>query len=259
MKINNKKENLTMKRWKCTDPDCVHGCVAETESDISPTVCLHFGTRKRWEPYKPTTNSNQLPKLTAEVFDRPDCPEWAKYAAVDSDGDARYHERYPRLSKYWWSSDGDIKDVNYGKFDASDWKNSLIERPANKPELPDWCKVGEWIYTSSEQYLKIEGISIDLQKIELSNGATWSNQDIIDEAVPARLRPYNADEIPKLPFEVSEINSDFRTIVESCKGDKIWLAGASTAISTEELMRDFHYEGFPCGVLEHRENGEWVQ
>ena len=28
----------------------------------------------------------KLPKLTAEVFDRPDCPEWAQYAVVDKDG-----------------------------------------------------------------------------------------------------------------------------------------------------------------------------
>lgn len=33
--------------------------------------------------HEPVTECNQLPKLTVEVFDRPDCPGWAKYAAVD--------------------------------------------------------------------------------------------------------------------------------------------------------------------------------
>ena len=31
----------------------------------------------------------KLPKLTAEVFNRPDCPEWAKYAAVNRNNTAR--------------------------------------------------------------------------------------------------------------------------------------------------------------------------
>jgi hypothetical protein len=156
----------------------------------------------------------------------------------------------------WYLDTGRICVMQDIIFDSTDWQNSLIERPAR---LPDWCKPGAWIYTSSEQYLRINGVSIDLKKIELSNGATWSKQDIIDEAVSARLRPYNAEEIPDLPFEVSERNSNFRTTVVSCAGDNVWLGGASTAISTEELMRDFTAKGSPCGVLEHLKNGEWVK
>ena len=36
-------------------------------------------------------------KLTTEVFDRPDCPEWAKYAAVDDDGIACYFSVKPTI------------------------------------------------------------------------------------------------------------------------------------------------------------------
>lgn len=142
---------------------------------------------------QPVTDCDQLPKLTAEVFDRPDCPEWAKYAAVDGNGYAYYSSERPFIlsDEFGWGivcGENSRSELIPGKFTHINWSESRIKRPT---KLPDWCKVGEWIYTSSEQYLKINGISVDLQKIELSNGATWSKQDIIDEAVPARLRPYN--------------------------------------------------------------------
>lgn len=233
---------------------------AEAEAAAEKVKSLMLSLHEECENLQPTCNqlATNLPKLTAEVFDRPDCPDWARYAAVDKHRNAMWYEGEPKVvgSLFWNSQGGQIQEIP-GKFDASDWKNSLVQRPAAK--LPDWCKPGAWIYTSSEQYLRINGVSIDLQKIELSNGATWSKQDIIDEAVSARLRSYNAEEIPDLPFEVTERNSNFRTTVVSCQGNKVWLAGASTAISTEELMRDFTAKGEPCGVHEHLENGEWVK
>lgn len=36
-------------------------------------------------------------KLTQEVFTRPDCPKWAKWAAVDADGTAYWYESEPEL------------------------------------------------------------------------------------------------------------------------------------------------------------------
>lgn len=36
--------------------------------------------------------------LTNEVFQRDDCPKWAKWAAVDSDGIAYWYEEKPKLS-----------------------------------------------------------------------------------------------------------------------------------------------------------------
>jgi len=52
--------------------------------------------------HEPTTDCSQLPKLTAEVFNRPDCPEWAKYAAVDYTENAYYYNDKPvRKSAYW--------------------------------------------------------------------------------------------------------------------------------------------------------------
>ena len=55
--------------------------------------------------HEPATDRNRLPKLTAEVFDHPDCPKWAKWAAVDYDGEVRFHQEKPTinsLSDIWW-------------------------------------------------------------------------------------------------------------------------------------------------------------
>ena len=34
-----------------------------------------------------------MKKLTKDVFNYPECPKWAKYAAVDSDGCAFYYDQ----------------------------------------------------------------------------------------------------------------------------------------------------------------------
>lgn len=90
---------------------------------------------------EPVTECTQLPKLTTEVFERLDCPEWAEYAAVDKNGKAYYFTNKPKCY-----SEGYFRDLGWdagdfmliGDFDSTDWRNSLIKRHA---KLPDWCKV----------------------------------------------------------------------------------------------------------------------
>jgi hypothetical protein len=168
----------------------------------------------KWEKCNDGEVAN-LPKLTAEVFDRPDCPEWAKWAAVDKCRNAMWYEGEPKVvgSVFWNSQRGQIQKIP-GKFDASDWQNSLIERPKNrvnwadiaeilrnskltfkekKQELPDWCKVGEWVYLCNGTYSRI--VSINDCHVNLANGISVGKNSIHEEMVPARLRPYNAEEM----------------------------------------------------------------
>jgi hypothetical protein len=82
----------------------------------------------------------RLPKLTQAVFDREDCPEWANWAAVDADGRAFWYEVKPdRMVRAYVTEDykGELI-TKPGRFDASDWEHSLIERP-KKPSCED-CK-----------------------------------------------------------------------------------------------------------------------
>lgn len=53
-------------------------------------------------------------KLTQEVFTRPDCPKWAKWAAVDADGTAYWYEEKPTQGSwgvFWTQSDHATKVV----------------------------------------------------------------------------------------------------------------------------------------------------
>lgn len=63
--------------------------------------------------------------LSTAVFDLPECPAWAKYAAVDDDGKAFWYSDEPCVSAYWGILDGDVKLIP-GVFDSSDWRNSLL-------------------------------------------------------------------------------------------------------------------------------------
>ena len=214
--------------------------------------------------HEPTTECNQLPKLTAEVFDRENCPEWAKWAAVDSCGNAYFYTVKPQAHRTRWGVSAFCKFVNIGKFDASDWQNSLIKRPAKETKLPDWCKVDAIGWHKRCGYFKVTYIDdvskrIDIQQVEDKSKGYLSFYTVCNETTRARLRPYNTEEMPDLPFGIKDKNSNFRTTVVSCKGDKVWLAGELTAISTEELLRGFTIKGKACGVLEHLENGEWLE
>ena len=92
-----------------------------------------------------------LPKLTTEVFSRPDCPEWAQYAAVNKNGNGFYYRNKPKKKENKkWSLFG-VGDYQYiGIFDATDWHKILIERPAklqklttevfDRPDCPEWAR-----------------------------------------------------------------------------------------------------------------------
>ena len=96
-------------------------------------------------PKQPVTDCTRLPKLTTAVFDREDCPEWAKYAAVDEDGEASFFEKIPyQATKICGCFLRDcLEAIIPGKFDPSDWQNSLIERPEKKElrHTPDFLPI----------------------------------------------------------------------------------------------------------------------
>ena len=106
--------------------------------------------------HEPATGCDQLSKLTVEVFDRPDCPEWAKYAAVNPSGYVVIFSAKPKNTHTGWrvtfnNTDVQADVLDCGKFDASDWQNSLVERPSedlpkltsavfNRTDCPEWAK-----------------------------------------------------------------------------------------------------------------------
>jgi hypothetical protein len=75
------------------------------------------------------SGQKDFPKLTADVFNRPDCPEWAKYAAVDADGRGYFYEYKPYLKeqiKRWDVKVGEVKQIKNVFFSNSKYYSSLI-------------------------------------------------------------------------------------------------------------------------------------
>lgn len=204
------------------------------------------------------TDCNQLPKLTAEVFDRPDCPEWARYAAVDA-ACLAYWYQYPPIADERvgaWEYSKNKRQLIDQYFNRSDWQNSLIERPKKKP---DWCKVGEWVWTTTyNAYFKVDefnGLFIDGEDLD---GSSYSVT--LENAVPARLRPYNAKEMKALVGKILADKDGNMNIVEGWSADIEKVRFDHLYYSAVKLLNNFTIDGKPCGVFEHRNDaGEWVE
>lgn len=136
-----KKKYICTGCHKCTEP-CTVELSGDADMTKDPAKMLHCGT---WVevPVEEDADKEQLPKLTADVFSLSDCPLWAKYAAVDENGKAYWYDEKPMLSAQAWSGTGThfARQVTHDNtmtrmlYDSSDWRSSLIERPAEK-QLP---------------------------------------------------------------------------------------------------------------------------
>ena len=251
----------------------------------------------KWEKYEDGKVA-KLPKLTAEVFDRPDCPEWAKYAAVDKDGEGWFYEGKPVIGLV-----DTFVNVSFrarridGKFDATDWKNSLVELPTkdafdklmkncakqqvnkilqkarerrlseqygNAPEetkLPDWCKVGKWVWDKRNGYGEIKSVRDDRSAcyIEFKCGGGDFVPEAFAKLKQAMLRPYNAEEMRGLVGKVVCSIEDKTFLVLSHSSNAVFFG--DFLHTAEDLTLDIYKfpDDSPCGVLEHLEEGGWVK
>ena len=251
-----------MKKFECNG--CANHCVLTTNYNRCSVMChLEY---EDWHLVKEetTTKSSQLPKLTAEVFDRPDCPEWANYAVVDEDGKGFYFRSEPEKTDHAWKLPPDCTMANIGKFDASDWENSLIKRPP-KEDLPDWVKVDNIGWHSEPGYFKIIAID-DIEKrvrIQLMDGQTekyCSFNTICTEVKHARPRPFNDKEMQDLVGKVLK-HSTGNYLVTAFDNRWNQVKIESTWREREELKEFWtHLDGKPCYKLEHQnDKGEWVK
>lgn len=262
-----------MRKYQCNACGiCI--CSAEYQDGSGvPFKCTYVTDRyckPQWEEIEREVAN--LPKLTAEVFDRPDCPEWAKYAAVDGCGRGFYYEAFPRPHKqgrfFLLSTVYGKSQRIPGKFDGANWINSIVIRQ-EKSSLPDWCKVGEWVYYPEEMghgvYLKISEIKTGfVHAKEKDDYDPWrmSYKHICEHAKPARLRPYNAEEMKPLVGRVlngSSQSNPFSFLVVYAEGDGSFVESHRFRYTAKELKGYFTIKGKPCGVLEHLEEGEWVK
>jgi hypothetical protein len=201
-----------------------------------------------------TTKSSQLPKLTIEVFDRPDCPEWAKYAVVDVQGLAYWYQYPPLIDERigCWKTLENKRQMIDGFFDKSDWQNSLIEHPAKEKALPDWCKAGKYVYdVSLREYIYVREEDYDWYIDPIARGRIKQ----------AHKRPFSAEEMQGMVGKMLDVASVIELIVGYNKCTKEIITYDDT-YSAERLMgaTGWRIDGKPCFKLEHlNDKGEWVE
>lgn len=254
-----------MSEYGCKE--CPENCRASANK--KPIYCLYSGVdRARW--YEVT--SDTPPKLTAEELARRgiEWPEWAKWAAVTSYGSADFFETEPQNSIITFCKEVGSQHCKIpGRWDASDWKNSLIRRPEKKDKLPDWCKVGAWVYDMEAGvtcYGKIVAISGNKVKLEVDPSIILDVEFIA--LSEARLRPWTKEEMAEKAGKVFDL-PEGRCVCIRCDGYCCYFmdrceseddtAHIIAYTADTFLQYDCKLDNSPCGVLEHREGDGWVR
>ena len=139
-----------------------------------------------------------------------------------------------------------------------------IKEEVKAEELPSWCKVGEVVYfTKLSKYCKI--LDIDTEKgikiqTDLSNGWAENFYDLQE----ARIRPFNEQEMRFLVGKVIENNHNAHLVIGLIKQDpaenvSCFVRAGQSWIAPDKLLQNYTLDSKPCGVYEHKENGEWVE
>lgn len=207
--------------------------------------------------------NKSLPKLTAEVFNHPDCPAWAKWAAVDGNGYAYYYSERPFIlsDDFGWRvacGKNTQCELIPGKFTHINRSDSLIERPE---ELPEWVEIGGYVYDARNGYGKIVSGSVKSCYIEFDGGAGVFVPEEFAGLKQARLRPYNADEMKALVGKpITMLDGAVCLCTVYSKRDESVILDDIHWDAQELLDSGYTIDNKPCGVWEHlNENGEWVE
>lgn len=146
------------------------------------------------------------------------------------------------------------------------FENQEVETPA--PKLPDWCKVGAWVWHGPVDGIAFEQPYFKIERTvgELAYGKSHNNGFPVHYTYlkPARLRPWNDDEMKSKVGKVFEMENGDLTFCLGYRMDRgaIYFAGKGPfAYSAKILVEsDWELDGLPCGVLEHKnDQGEWVK
>ena len=206
--------------------------------------------------FKKQQTTEQKPKLTVEVFDREDCPNWAEWAAVDACGKAFYYESKPRIKYDIWVNKKatKVKQIPVSYY-SSDYKHSLIERPKKHKPLPDWVTVGAPYYDTSNHSFR----NFTEYEIEDTDGL----KQLIEFGVyrNARCEVLATDEIEALIGKVLQhTNGDKALVCSYNKKTNLVYMGHYT-VTPEELLCYWTLDGKRCGKMFYWSSscGAWIK
>ena len=131
-------------------------------------------------------------------------------------------------------------------------------------KLPDWCKLGAWVYDSNNGYGEITSIKEDRSScyIEFDGGADDFVSEDFTKLKQARLRVFNAKEMKALVGKVltrNSLSTPFSFLGLYTDGDGKFIEGHRFRFTAEELKEYFTVDGKPCGKLVHKEGDDWVE
>lgn len=146
--------------------------------------------------------------------------------------------------------------------DSAENAQTTNDQFGNSEQLPDWVKVGNLVYCSKTgNYGEIKTIKdnkIYLRLINTDEVLPVKLNMVLKNGRPARKRPFNADEIKSLIGKVLRGDKfDFCALITYTEAETI--ETQHFTYTSDELINDYTIDGKPCYVLEHLENGEWVE
>ena len=149
------------------------------------------------------------------------------------------------------------------------WRKSEeqeVETPA--PKLPEWCKVGAWVWFSGAKdigyepgYLKITDVGYNGMENVIDAEGDGIISMPLSVVKQARLRPWNDDELKSKVGKVFEMGNGDLTLCLGYQRDIADLIFVGKLMSAQSFAEsDWRLDGLPCGVLEHKnDQGEWVK
>ena len=137
-----------------------------------------------------------------------------------------------------------------------------------KPKLPEWCKVGAWVWFSGAKYIGYEPGYLKITDVGyngMENVIDAEGDGIISMPLSvvkqARLRPWNDDELKSKVGKVFEMGNGDLTLCLGYQRDIADLIFVGKLMSAQSFAEsDWRLDSLPCGVLEHKnDQGEWVK
>lgn len=144
-----------------------------------------------------------------------------------------------------------------------DWHEVKAETTTKSSQLPEWVKECAVGYDNEQQrYFEVTNVDekwVDIEYLDDGIGATCSYADI-QKCSEAVKRPFNDKEMKNLPSafaitfdgDISMI-TDYDYFTKKVRLCGEWFCAEELMVSTWRIYNK------PCYVLEHLENGEWVE